>query len=397
MTDSAGEQAPVGPTGSDRESADLSILVFTSHRPEEVVEPLRETDLDVAVVSVDGGSLPSRVVTTVRRTRRALAAHEPDAVLLDCYEAMGALVTLLADRRGVPVVDRLVGDTWLRFENGIREAKSEGEWGRAAAYRAILGVDEFVFSRASGFVVVSDQLGEVVRRRTGCPPEHIGNVPVPAPGGGTEAITGAVAETVAPTDGGDRFGIDADRVLLTVTNLTYRAKLRGVETVLEAMLPLLEADPDLAYVVAGGGEYAEELRETLDDHVTDPDVRRRIRALGFVDGVADLYALADVFVYVSYLDGYPRVVLEAQEAGLPVVANDAFGMREQVRDGESGYLIDPEETGALREAVSTLLAEPETRREYGECGRDRVARENAPEAVGRQLETFLRGLVAEIG
>ncbi|WP_235271319.1 glycosyltransferase family 4 protein [Halorubrum saccharovorum] len=305
---------------------------------------------------------------------------------------MGALVTLLADRRGVPVVDRLVGDTWLRFENGIREAKIDGEWGRAAGYRAILAVDEFVFSRASGFVVVSDQLGEVVHRRTGCPPERIGTVPVPAPGVGGSAEGGSVPSS----DGGDRFGVDADRVLLTVTNLKYRAKLRGVETALEELLPLLEADPDLAYVVAGGGEYAAELRATLDERVDDPDVRRRIHALGFVHGVADLYALADIFVYVSYLDGYPRVVLEAQEAGIPVVANDAFGMREQVEDGESGYLIDPEESGALREAVSSLLEDPEVRRRYGERSRDRVARENAPEVVGRQLEEFLRGLVAEI-
>ncbi|WP_144920665.1 glycosyltransferase family 4 protein [Halorubrum salsamenti] len=390
MRDSTGEQA-----------TDLSLLVFTSHRPEEVVEPLRETALDVAVVSVDdGGSLPSRSVATVRRTRRALAAHDPDAVLLDCYEAMGALVTLLADRRGVPVVDRLVGDTWLRFENGTREAKADGEWGRVAAYRAILGVDEFVFSRASGFVVVSDQLGEVVRRRTGCPPDRVGKVPVPAPGGGGRAEEGTEAEggtgTIAPSDDGDRFGVDADRVLLTVTNLKYRAKLRGVETALEEVLPLLEADPDLAYVVAGGGEYASEFRATLDERVDDSNVRRRIRALGFVDGVADLYALADVFVYVSYLDGYPRVVLEAQEAGLPVVANDAYGMREQVRDGESGFLIDPGETGALREAVSDLLADPEARRRYGQRGRDRVARENAPEVVGRQLEAFLRRLMTDL-
>ncbi|WP_128905853.1 glycosyltransferase family 4 protein [Halorubrum amylolyticum] len=393
MTDSEGGQA------SDREATDLSLLVFTSHRPEEVVEPLRETDLDVVVVSVDdGGSLPSRAVTTVRRTRRAFAAHDPDAVLLDCYEAMGALVTVLAGRRDVPVVDRLVGDTWLRFENAIREAKAERTWARAAAYRAILGVDEFVFSRASGFVAVSDQLGEVVRRRTGCPPERVGKVPVPAPRMGARAEGGAGADggAVASSDA-DRFGVDADRVLLTVTNLKYRAKLRGIETALAEVLPLLEADPDLAYVIAGGGEYASELRSILDERVDDPDVRRRVNALGHVDGVADLYAAADVFVYVSYLDGYPRVVLEAQAAGLPVVANDAFGMREQVRDGESGFLIDPGETGALREAVSALLADPETRRRYGERGRDRVARENSPEAVGRRLAAFLRELAAETG
>ena len=67
--------------------------------------------------------------------------------------------------------------------------------------------------------------------------------------------------------------------------------------------------------------------------------------------MADLYALADVFVYVSDLDGYPNVVLEAQTAGVPVVANDAHGMCDQITDGETGYLVDPEARRALFDRV----------------------------------------------
>ncbi len=377
-----------GPPAAD-DPADLSVLVFTSHRPAEVVEPLRETSLDVAVVSVESGSLPARAAATVRRTRRAFAAHDPDVVLLDCYEVMGALVTLLAGRRDVPVVDRLVGDTWLRFENGIREATADRNLPRAARYRGILALDGFVFDRATGFVVVSDQLGDVVRRRTSCPPNRIGTVPVPAPGLASRVNEDSVA------DCRERFGIEAERVLLTVTNLTYRAKLRGIETALDELLPLLRDDPELAYVVAGGGEYLSALTATIDELVTDPDVRRRVRAVGYVESVQELYATADAFVYVSYLDGYPRVVLEAQEAGLPVVANDAFGMRQQVRDGESGFLIDPSTAGALRRAVGFLLENPDEARRFGERGRERVERENAPAEVGRQLEAFLGRLMTD--
>ncbi len=397
----------VAAAGSANES--LSVLAFTSHRPAELVEPLRETDLDVDVVEIDGGeSLPARALAAVRRTRASIRTTNPDVILLDCYEAMGALVALLAMRYDVPIVARLVGDTWQRFENAIRDARSNGDYHRALIYRGILAVDEFAFDRAVGFVVVSAQLGEVVRRRTGCPPERIGIVPVPDTGAAGEPTSHEDGDGPSERDGPDdtdessgtepssppreRFDIDSDRILLTVTNLKYRAKYRGVTTAVSELESVLERRPDTAYVVAGGGEYAGKLESRLDALVTDPDVRDRIHAVGYVTDVASLYEIADVFVYVSYLDGYPRVVLEAQRAGVPVVANDAFGMREQIVDGESGFLVDLGATGQLAGRVEFLLENDEDRREHGRRGRERVASENSPSAVGERLEAFVRTL-----
>ncbi|WP_418286672.1 glycosyltransferase family 4 protein [Halorubrum sp. DTA46] len=376
-----------------------TVVAFTSHRPTEVVGPLRESDLDAEVVCVAAdGSFVDRCVETVRRTRSALRRRDPDAVLLDCFEVMGVLVTLLSMAYRVPVVARLVGDTWLRFENAIRDARAAGRYRRAAYYRLALSIDEFVFARAIGFVVVSDALGEIVAERTSCPADRIRTVPVPDPALEATADGGASA---AGADGNRdagparKHGIEAETVLLTVTNLTYRAKLRGVDTVLDAVCPLLERDPGLAYVVAGGGEYADALVRSLEERDLDPGVRSRIHTLGFVDDIGALYELADVFVYVSFLDGYPRVVLEAQGAGLPVVANDAFGMREQVAHGESGALVDPSDADALRRELEALIADPALRRQYGERGRDRLHRENSPAAVGRRLEEALVSIIAK--
>ena len=409
MTDGASDSGP-------------AVLTFTAHRSQEVTDPLRESDLDVEIVEVaDDLPLHARSVETVRRTRAAFRRGQPDLVLLDCYEVMGLLVTLLSLWYRTPIVARLVGDTWLRFENAIADAMRARRYHHAAYYRIVLAIDEFVFARASGFIVVSEALGEVVAERTGCPAERIRTVPVPDPdlramadGDNPNDDPGDREDShdddsrdvddsaAAPDDGTERrtardqYGIDAETVLLTVTNLTFRGKLRGVETVLDEITSLLDRNPDIAYVVAGGGEHAAELDRRLNERGLDPDVRARIHVLGFVDDVGPLYDLADVFVYVSFLDGYPRVVLEAQGAALPVVANDAFGMREQVSDGESGFLVDPSQPGAVRRAVETLVSDPVLRARFGEHGRERLRRENAPAAVGQRLERELRSLADTI-
>ena len=376
-------------TASDRTDGTMRVLAVTAHRPAEAVNSVREMNAQAEALTLDDDvDFVSRAVQTVRRTRRRIRSHDPDVLLLDCYETMGFLVTLLALWYGVPVVVRLVGDTWRGLdEEGVQPAWRGGEYKRWARYRLSLLLDRFVFGQAVGFVAVSAELKRIIHRRTGCPPERIGVVPVP--------VTTDTRSEGSAADARRTHGLDDDHILLTVTNLKFRPKLEGVKRTVDELRPVLAANPDLAYVIAGGGSRHEELVRYLDETVEEPGVRERIRALGFVDDVADLYVAADVFVYVSYRDGYPNVVLEAQTAGLPVVANDAHGMREQIADGESGYLIDPAESGAVRDRVERLLADPDLRRRLGDAARERVARENTPEAVSRRLEAFLVDLLRE--
>ena len=147
---------------------------------------------------------------------------------------------------------------------------------------------------------------------------------------------------------------------------------------------------DVAYVVAGGGAYHADL--VSDRDALEPPVRDRTYAPGYLDGVEDLYALADAFVYVSHIDGYPKSVLESQLAGLPVAVNAAHGMVEQVDHGLTGLVLDEATPEAVVAAVERLLADPDERRALGDAARREVRRENNPAAVG----TRLRGAVARI-
>lgn len=90
-----------------------------------------------------------------------------------------------------------------------------------------------------------------------------------------------------------------------------------------------------------------------------------------------VYAACDVLVWPGVNEAYGMTLLEAQAAGLPAVAGDAGGVREVVRDGETGILVDASDREAFSEAVRGLLDDPVRRREMGRRGREFIRDERS--------------------
>jgi len=113
----------------------------------------------------------------------------------------------------------------------------------------------------------------------------------------------------------------------------------------------------------------------------------RLRRLGYREDVARILAAADVFCLPSHFEGLPMSVIEAMLTGLPVVATDIRGPREQVRDGETGFLVPPGTVEPLALALRRLAGDPALRARLGAAGRA-LALERFDEAkvVGRTLD-----------
>jgi len=71
-------------------------------------------------------------------------------------------------------------------------------------------------------------------------------------------------------------------------------------------------------------------------------------------------------------EGQGRVLIEAQAAGLPVIASNVGGIPETVKDGESGFLVQTRDVDALAGRLQHLLEHPETWPALGEAGRKLV-------------------------
>jgi glycosyltransferase involved in cell wall biosynthesis len=134
----------------------------------------------------------------------------------------------------------------------------------------------------------------------------------------------------------------------------------------------------LARVRARGGRFRASF---VGDGPEAEDVAAELRALGLESDVelcgarsdvGAVLARSDVFVLASRSEGGPISILEAMAAGLPVVASDVGGVREQVADGVTGLLVPPGDPEALAGALERLLADPELRRRLGAAGLERA-------------------------
>jgi glycosyltransferase involved in cell wall biosynthesis len=145
---------------------------------------------------------------------------------------------------------------------------------------------------------------------------------------------------------------------------------------------------------------------TSDRENAEARLRRRAEELGVSDSilwlgprgdVPRLLAAADLFALPSWREGMPRSIVEAMASGLPVVASDIRGCREEVVEGETGRLVPARDAEALGRALVELLGDAEARRRMGQAGRRRAEAEfDERLVIERQREAF-RALFEEKG
>lgn len=122
--------------------------------------------------------------------------------------------------------------------------------------------------------------------------------------------------------------------------------------------------------LVGDGPLQEEIRRQVDAS----RLGKRVEFMGARDDVAALLSQSDIFVLSTLWESFPRSILEAMRAGLPVVASDIGGCAESVRSGENGYIVPARNPEALAGVLSGLIDSPELRREMGDSSR-RIYRE----------------------
>jgi 2-deoxystreptamine N-acetyl-D-glucosaminyltransferase/2-deoxystreptamine glucosyltransferase len=117
------------------------------------------------------------------------------------------------------------------------------------------------------------------------------------------------------------------------------------------------------------------------------------QALGFVsrEELAQRFARAAVVVCPSLSEGFGVVCGEAMAHGKPVVASAVGGLANLVIDEETGLLVPPGDTAALRAAIDRLLADREARLRMGSAARERIAAHYSWERVtARTLAAYAR-------
>jgi D-inositol-3-phosphate glycosyltransferase len=189
------------------------------------------------------------------------------------------------------------------------------------------------------------------------------------------------------------LGLPDGKIILQFGRMVKR---KGVETLVRAFAKLATAgNSDATLVIVGG--------ETRDpDPVRTPELGRLMsiaRELGVADriiftGSRDrdelrfFYSAADVFVSVPWYEPFGITPLEAMACGVPVIGSDVGGIKFTVADGETGFLVPPQDECALAGRLHDLLSDEMLGSEFRRNAIERVHRNFTWKKVAYRLETL---------
>ncbi|MBS3787649.1 glycosyltransferase [Candidatus Bipolaricaulota bacterium] len=186
----------------------------------------------------------------------------------------------------------------------------------------------------------------------------------------------------------EQFGIKKDEKILLYVGRVGSEK--NVGFLLDAFKEISSIVSSVHFVIVGGGRG---LGKVLS-RVSKMNASRKIHFTGYVeqeDVLSQYYREADVFLFASLTETQGLVIAEALAAKTPVVAIDAPGVRDVIKDDKGGYLV-PEDVPAFSEKVIELLENPNLlNRKSGEA--KEVARNFSAETMTRKLfENYLEVL-----
>ena len=203
----------------------------------------------------------------------------------------------------------------------------------------------------------------------GIAPDRVSVLPNPAP---------------LPRDLAPREQLRSDFGLNGAT-LAFAGRLTAQKALGRALEAVAAVD-GVRLVIAGDGPD----REPLEEHARALGVSERVTFLGAQprDRIVELFRAADAAILSSSWENFPHTVVEALAAGTPVLAMEAGGVGEVVRDGVNGLLVAAGDTQALAEAVRRYFRDEELRERLRSAAAPSVA-PYAPERVFGELEATL--------
>ena len=187
------------------------------------------------------------------------------------------------------------------------------------------------------------------------------------------------------------FGLDPSApILLTVAMMRGGDKLESYRVLGEALARLVDVPWRL--VVVGDGDSRDAVEYALSS--VEPD---RVRFAG-AQSPSDLcrfYGGSDLMAWPAIREAYGMAMLEAQAAGLPVVAGDVGGVSDIVRDGQTGMLTPAGDAAAFAQALRALIGNPARRSAFGAEARRITAEQHSITVAAERLNDMMMGVIGE--
>ncbi len=164
------------------------------------------------------------------------------------------------------------------------------------------------------------------------------------------------------------YNIPEDDIVFTFVGRIVRDK--GINELVAAFRNISQENENVRLMLVG--PFEDHLDPVSDETRNEIKSNSSIITTGFQSDIRPFLAASDIFVFPSYREGFPNVVLQASCMELCCIVSDINGCNEIVQNGENGIIVSPKNTVQLQEVMDRLAEDADFRKVCGQEARKRV-------------------------
>ncbi len=184
----------------------------------------------------------------------------------------------------------------------------------------------------------------------------------------------------------DEFGFKEDEIVVVSTGRIVKDK--GFEVLLQVIEKAVSLQ-NVKYLIVGEGSY----RLEMEEQIKRKGLSGNVIFTGYRKDIMYLLSGCDIFMICTFHETLCNSVIEASDAGLPVVATRTGGIPEIVKDGVTGYLIESNDVNGFKNRLENLVVNRELRLKMGQAGKELIGELFSEEVIAEKLRFLYNELL----
>lgn len=180
-----------------------------------------------------------------------------------------------------------------------------------------------------------------------------------------------------------KYDLGAEPVVGIIARLS---EVKGQDILIKAMKTVHEQIPDAKLIIAGEGKTEPLLRKMVKEF----QLERNVLFYPLTNKAVEILPLLDIFVMPSRQEGLGISIMEAQAAGVPVIASRVGGIPSLIEEGRTGFLVEPEDPISLGQTILRVLRDPDRLARVANAGREFIRTDHSADLMVEKTLTLYK-------